>query len=534
MGGRITFSHGITPSVATIEMVPQPNLIATNGTLAFTFGGTTIEFHDCRADKASLKGSPRGGFVWTIHIFDRRWKWQFGGIDGHYNLRNQDGSVRPGTEKDPQTLASMLLAAMNESGFDVSALPNDTRPEVHWSAANPARELADLCEKLDCRVVLGLDNLVRLLPRGIGLPLPTADAMNTGYSFDSSKTPDELIVVGAPTLFQGRFKLEAVGRDTDGKIKPIGNLSYTPAGGWPKEIPGTWTGLRNNLEEWGLAEQTVCKWYRIIAPGTKIPGEPDVAGIDQVTPLQEGLAEEHLDAVTGKKKPNPPIVTGTQLGGGFKYVVSGAGDKAGYKKFRILRALGIVEFEEVVVKPNPDDHLIAATDLVLEIAFPYKDANTREPRRYKLNRVLGSVNNTPPRILRREDIQRTVIVNYGAAGSTTPVGVTTNDTTDNLTAQANYYMDAAQAEYANTEAGDIQYAGLVPISPDGAIQQVTFDVGRRGTTTRASRNREHSNIVTPWKERRRREKQRRTDDRSEDQQTTRLLAPGESYWEGSP
>ena len=50
--------------------------------------------------------------------------------------------------------------------------------------------------------------------------------------------------------------------------------------------------------------------------------------------------------------------------------------------------------------------------------------------------------------------------------------------------------------------GQVQYAGIVPISPDGAIQQIQW-MGSTdaGCVTIASRNCEFSTVVQAWKER---------------------------------
>ena len=54
----------------------------------------------------------------------------------------------------------------------------------------------------------------------------------------------------------------------------------------------------------------------------------------------------------------------------------------------------------------------------------------------------------------------------------------------------------------------VEYAGIVPISPDGAIQQVEWSGGLSGCVTRASRNSEFSLVVAPYHERRQAERRR--------------------------
>ncbi len=89
----MTFSaHGITPSVCAITAVPRQGFASSQGTLEFEYGGTRIVFHDCSVDLATLRFT-RGGQLVTFNIKDRRWKWEYGSIDGRYNRRKPDGSV---------------------------------------------------------------------------------------------------------------------------------------------------------------------------------------------------------------------------------------------------------------------------------------------------------------------------------------------------------------------------------------------------------------------------------------------------------
>ena len=74
-------------------------------------------------------------------------------------------------------------------------------------------------------------------------------------------------------------------------------------------------------------------------------------------------------------------------------------------------------------------------------------------------------------------------------------------------AAANHYLDAAQQEYLPAVAGELEWGGIEAISPDGAIQQVSWRVGFGApAVTRASRNTEHKLFTPSYKERRRQEK----------------------------
>ena len=148
---QMTLSHGISPSSAIITTVPHTNFIAKVGDLTFTFGGETITFKDAIADQATFTQSGAGQ-RWTVRVFDRRWRWRFGGISGRYNERTTNGLLNAdiGNRQSPRDLALFLLDAMGESNVDLSEIPNRERIFVNWDDANPAVELAEI-GRASCR-----------------------------------------------------------------------------------------------------------------------------------------------------------------------------------------------------------------------------------------------------------------------------------------------------------------------------------------------------------------------------------------------
>ena len=75
------------------------------------------------------------GLVWQVSLLDRRWKWAFGQVWGEFNIRDDGELLVSAFERTPQELAEYLLIAAGESLYDVSQLPNDTRPHVEWVGA---------------------------------------------------------------------------------------------------------------------------------------------------------------------------------------------------------------------------------------------------------------------------------------------------------------------------------------------------------------------------------------------------------------
>lgn len=444
-----------------------------------------------------------------LAILDRRWAWRYGAISGRYNIRQKDGTLDMTTETPPQDLAALLLSEMGESEFDVSGLPNLSRPEVDWVYANPARELASLAESLGCRVVLDLDSRVSLQPAGFGADLPDTGTERTqNFGIDPPTRPDSLLLVAAPTRFQTMFRLEAVGLEPTGEIKPINTLSYMPKEGWGNEA---YFGFANvtPADSRALARRTVYRWYRIkcTAPFTTA-GQFQIAGYDgpvqnlwQILPLERGQVETYTD-VDNIERPLPADVAGIYWDRSLD--AKNIPTQRRYRgRFSIDVERGIVQFAEPVLQVNSGGTSFGEAQLYLTVAHGVKDLESLQDVRRTSERTLpGEPNGTGPKVLRRDDLVRTIVTQYDADNN--PTGTT--DNADAIDAEANGTLDAAEAEFQTLETDVVEYAGVVPISPDGAIQQVEWSGGLSGCVTRASRNSEFSLVVPPWHERRQAER----------------------------
>lgn len=522
--GEFTLSHGIIPSVLSFTTVPSTDFVPQFGDMKITFGDIEIIFRSCAIEVANLRRSG-GGYIWSIMIKDRRWKWKYGRISGRYNIRRDDGTIDPATEKTPQELATLLFEKLKEQAPDISKLPNDARPEAIWDAVTPANALQDLCDELNCRIVLGLDDKVTLWPLGEGEDLPENGLeINQGYGFKRSAKPDSIEVLGGPTQIQAKFKLVAVGEDTDGSIKPIDDLSYKPEGGWGGEPPesfgntlGTYTRDGQELEAADLARNSVWKWYRIESfadgswdwpvgaqpfddEGNPIPAPQSVKDI---LPISDAL----LDMVTfpeveGALEPKPAEIEGVFYPGGEDYQNTTAGTKYS-DDFSVDRARGIIKFGNPVYKVGGDGEPDTEAELYLTAVFVPKNPATKEPIRYYRSVVLPPpVQDTLPQVLKHPEISRKLIARYVGTVGFVPVQ---GDNIEDINAEADHYLDAAAKEYELEHSVDIEYTGIVEIPPDGKVTQVTWKVGGGGATTRASINSEHAK-TTPYPELRRRQK----------------------------
>lgn len=513
VSGSFTLSHGITPGVATLELGEQQDPFDTKvGTLEFTFGGARITLRDCRVDRASFRRDQRGN-LWAFAVQDRRWRWAFGEISGHYNLRLPDGSIDPGTKKSTRELAGLCLDAMGEGRRDVGQMPDGAYPEVHWEYANPAQALAAIAEVVGCRVVLRLDDTVAVMPAGVGnrnaMP-EDARVMERITTDVLANRPDSLKVVCGKTRYQADLALEAVGQDTDGSIKPIDQLSYKPANGWEAEDPKVFSRVAAGKSR-ELALGTVYRWYQVAeTAGLNVPGYP-TTGRD-VGPVNTTVADRKLvlaiedvlveaDEVNGVPQPKPAQVYGRFWDGGHGYVNYPA--RSLYKgAYSINREQGVVQFADRVVIAEEiaaSSFRFVRAELTLRCAVSVRDDESLAWDRFTRKMDLdGPKFGTGPRLLPHEEIVLNVWPTYSADNR--PVRIRHNRI--EVIRECRYYLDRAQQEYQQSRPLERVYAGLSPINPDGAIQQVTWSVGPGGATTRASWNDEHSVTTPSYAERR--------------------------------
>ena len=226
-------THGIEPSVAfvvtPVDLVTPANVGV--GDITISDGTTSLTLQDCIPDLAVASFTQSGNFM-EIPFLDRRWAWQFGSVSGWYNRKDSEGNLIPSQKKSAQELATILADAMGETGYNVSALPSNTYPEVRWDREVPAYALSELCQLSGCRITLNLaTNALHIFANGVGVALPSNSYLMTpSVNLSLIKKPSKVVASSAPVLFEHRFELEAVGLDTDGELKPIDDLSYKPNG----------------------------------------------------------------------------------------------------------------------------------------------------------------------------------------------------------------------------------------------------------------------------------------------------------------
>lgn len=526
----MTLTQGVSPSVCTIEVPPLKYNLPSVASLLWSYGGGVgILFPDCAIDKIEPRGDSSGRVTWRITILDRRWIWrETGAISGRYNTERDRVAAGQGgpAVKTLRELMRLCLDAMGEQGAIVSGDINqgDTfYPEVDWDFTRPAEALADLCDRSNNIVTLGLDNRVRIFARGTGANLPTAKLIETQTTIDPPEAPAKVVVVGAPDQWQADFILDPVGQDVDGTIKPIDELSYAP------QVDGAVDWSENDFELHSrveakfrpLAKGTVWKWYRI-RPGIVLPGDEQIQINDlrEILPLLNQQVETYENE-DGVRVARPPWVFGKfspledRLASKDEVEprISNQPDGLYTGPFDVDLERGIVKFQSPVVllektKRSGSDSTASGLyayppDIRLRIAVNYREDVYKGIRRTKYfdDRTAGSSNlDQWTRFVLDESLTRGIYFDAEAGELV--------DNRDQLEPQALLAWQTVISEYqSQSRAESSSYAGLVQIPCDGAIAQVTWQIGNDGkVTTRASRNREELFITASYRERRLAEK----------------------------
>lgn len=513
----VTLSHGTKPSQFDIEVESLPAGLPQVGTLELLRDGApVVTFPSCAVNGVyrSIELEQR----FHVKILDRRWKWDAAGvISGWYNERLPDGSIRTGTEKTPQELLTILFTALGDSSADVSAVPDfadpETVPEIRWDNERPVEALDELLSEFNVRCILKTDNTIMVARAGNGADLPEAAMMSDGTGLEDGALPDSIMLVSGPTIWQGLLKLQAVGLDTDGKWKPIDDLSFKPADGWEKWAP-QWpdraielpSATEEELEDARrLAAQHVWRTYKVLGqhdgefgPVTGFTGE--LTHIGQYLPLLTELVDSETNA-DGTTSYLAPYVRGRKYDesiGEHTEETTRLGES-----FTIDAENGMITFERAVYAVD-ESFDTQQPDLWLYTAFNLRHANTGAYTRTTVEEeVPNRDNGTGSQPFRVDDLSR--IIKLVQEWEDTTDAWQETATEDNETAvddAADYYIAARLAELQPGLSIDRPYAGWINISPDGAIQQVSWTMQEGGgdavAQTRASRNSEHSIVVQKY------------------------------------
>lgn len=498
-GVEITVSRGVTPAVALVSMLPQDHLALAPGPLTLQAGSQSVTFPDCAPVLPSLRMAPGGaGLRWTMLVKDHRWRWEHGSISGEWNRRLPNGTVDLATMRTPASLAAMCLNAMGEFSFDTSQMPEGVFPYVLWNGINPALALQALCDKVGCVITGGEFAFVTIHRRGQGQDLPPGgDPIHEPYRFAAPAKPRTLVVQGGPFICQSKLELIPVGREVNGDVLPIDELSYTP--GWEDEHPWIFASV-TNAQDLAATGDSVLRWYRPVGQaggGMQVPGAiANVTSISQLLPLGNRLLDTGEDP-DGMERNLPAFVEGEF----FPY--SDAIDDTD-EGTRYIGPWELVSDNGLVIFPVPvfsldEDGVVIMPLLYLTTTYRVRLTNGQGYASLQRQALLGG--SAGDLVLHRPELFASFKQEYSPGSPTSPGGVTS--TLPQAIAEADAYLAIFAGVFTGREIDDREYAGIEPVVLDGHRAQYRIKLAAHlPPTTRASTVLEFDIYAPPEQERR--------------------------------
>lgn len=481
--GHYTNSLGWLPGIAVIDVLPGSYSGYQIVDIEFTDGANTVTLQDCKVYKVKdiyeiNDDGLKGGAVTRLWIKDRRWRWVgLGHVSGTYNIPKNDGTVWSATEKTPQQLISLVLDALGETGYGVTAMPNSHRPFVAWEIAVPAAAGQSLLADCGCDIAYNpLTDTVNVVQLGAGT-LPTfSNVQSLTSGFDLADIPSAVIAIADRTTFQCKFALGARGRNRDGSIVAPADLDYTPTLGWDTEddplnlLPG------QDQTDRALANGSVYRLFQIetFSDGTlSLPGYGTISEIEQVLPLRDVLNESWFTTANQEVDDDPYIEAVYAVPTELIPVENSTSIERAVIPFRVIGESGCIETAVPIYKMNDAEGETGITfpdDLYLTTTCCLRDSN-RKSHRYYVQRSISGAPTSPPLVVRVDDIH----LQYTAVYDTD--GVTVDHVDDNETevaARLNEAIDAAVTAMVSSAAYVVRMSGIQQIVPSGLIRSVTL------------------------------------------------------------
>lgn len=503
LSGNLSIGLGSGPAFAQIEVPKDTAIPREVGTLTLEAPGFFKQFPKCRV----VKGSNTDRDTLLLTIADRRWMWRFGSIFLLANERAKDGTIREGNEWTPQEIARECFRVMGESGADVGALPNQTRPEARWAGTLASAELENLAGSLGCAICLW-ENRASLVRMGQGMPLPVGMPLKPEglqYALDVPFVPDAVQTISGPGDFQAMFLLEAVGLEPDGRLVLIDDLSYKPEGGWEREDPEDFEGIEDEkLRQ--LALKSVYRYYRIknevgsdgVLDGKLWQVDTSVTKLDQILPVFDDLIETET-LPDGSKRPKSAFIVGKYDNEDDEYQNKFGPIKTG---FSLNGEKGVVEFSDPVLllKREGQSDLNKPAELYLTCRFNIKQASTGQHWRYQFTQSTGGPRwNTEPQMELRFDIIPKGIGKYSEGTDEQPPDLEEIhfNIDDSVQPDLQEHCDAIISGMRWAPGRVETWVGWWDnFKLDGAIRQVTYSFGQEGYFTTVSHNTEQSEFVS--------------------------------------
>ncbi len=566
---NFTDVSGIAPTVIVVDVYPQEGIPDRTGDVVLTYNSERIVIPNCVLDAASISYNSGGQMV-SVRLLDERWRWKDGQITGKYNFRLPNNFVDPRHEKTPRELAAILFEAMGVTNYNASVLPADARTEVDWICANPAEELAKLCDQFGCRIVPQRSTgtwWVRVTGEGAFLP-DDFPYMDGGDGIDPKEIPDFIQIVTAPVNYQVALKLQAIGKDLDLSWVPVADLTYRPVNsysivngvrvddpgfgfGTESEQMGHISNVRTRLGDGTgispreLALQTVFRAWRISTEAGEHGGSDEQSGVDgdpavwidgyddYVTRKQIILSDKLVQAWTddrGGVHNRPSFIWGEFESHVTENVNTKKGTRIDYQGVVYRQSPEEPASFSVALDPIDTDRSIITTSRQLRFSTQYaKPPSVESLTVFDAAKIFYT---SAIQIRDPETWQPIMYYRSRQIGSGTDmtnvmtivkndiqpwfINLYNNDGTflsntnnsDEVNKQCDYFLDAIGKTLETIGTSQRTYIGLYAIDMDGAIQQVSYRMGSGGYDTIVSRGTEHNYEVPDYEARRQRDGRR--------------------------
>ncbi len=494
----MTFSRGVTPSIATIICTPYDGMDLPPSLLRFDYGGTSVQFPDAAVMSAHIRRRyAKKGWLWSVQIVDRRWRWAFGSISGEYNKRTPKGLVDDNTRRDPSQLMSLLLDAMGESNYDVSRVPEGVYPYVKWGNVNPALALAGLCDYVACDVCYNhLTNAVEIWPLGSGSNTPVNfNEEHPKYRYTTRSVPSSIKVQCGDSRFQNKLRLRAVLTDSGGVQEQISNSSLAPADGFGTQalhFPGV------SGTDQALVLDQAWKNYRISGQANGslfVPQCQETITSTNQYLLDDYILEPNESDLSDYKRNLPYYIDGDYWP--YASLPNNTSDKRWLGQSQLLKDRRMVRFDHPVIGLSSSG---AVQEPTIYLTTSYRVASVDgNPVQYSESGNAGGSGGQL--VLRRPEIFATYQSAYSGANETG-----SSNTQSNASREVRRYIQIFQNKYNIPFASEITYPGIFAGTLDGVICQARWECGtNREAKTMACENEELDVTAVPKTERRRRE-----------------------------
>lgn len=246
----------------------------------------------------------------VVTFRDRRWRWDFGALDGWYNNRGANfpyvvkpdairGRFEPNqVDRIDKILLTEMLIALGESPGVTANIRNvreqTTRVDAKWIGASAVDAMAEFVERIGGIVVLRPDGIIDILKddveqyvdptlRWATYPPEDEDVIKDSATFERTPPPEFIRVVTNQVRYDCAFKLVPVIPDQQGNIDELLVSPIRPAApsdwGDFSQLPG-WPAIPDPNDQL-LAVKYAYRLYRIdfvngagtgpLPPGTPFP-----------------------------------------------------------------------------------------------------------------------------------------------------------------------------------------------------------------------------------------------------------------------